>query len=189
MSVVSAEHDAGGKSRLAMIHGVEGKAEFYGERNEYRLWLSRNWSWRRFTDGRYPYALWIGMNPSVAAADIDDPTIRREMQFTEAMGIECYVKCNVMDYRSTDPKRLLAVEAPCSDKNRECIAGMARNACIVIAAWGALPKPLRKYADAVITVLSETPLYCMGVTKDYSPRHPLYLPKTAKPMVWREACS
>lgn len=182
----NAEHDAGGKTRLAMIGGVDGKAEFYGDRNQYRLWLSRNWSMRRFTDGRTPYALWIGMNPSVASGEIDDPTIRREMAFTKAMMIDTYVKVNVMDYRATAPEQLLYPDTvPRSDKNLDCIVGMAERARVIIAAWGALPKPLRRYADDVLRALTGRPLYCMGRTKDGSPRHPLYLPSVARPEVWR----
>ncbi|HEX3862743.1 MAG TPA: DUF1643 domain-containing protein [Stellaceae bacterium] len=102
MSDQTTAHDPGGKTKLAMIAGVDGKAEF-SPCGRYRYWLSRDWSMRRFSDGRAPYALWIGMNPSVAAADVDDPTIRREMAFTKVMGIDVYVKCNIMDYRATDP--------------------------------------------------------------------------------------
>lgn len=177
-------HDAGGKTRLAMIDGVDGKAEF-SECGRYRLWLSRDWSWQRLTDGRNQFALWIGMNPSVAEADVDDPTIRREMAFTRAAGLQTYVKCNVMDYRATDPKALLSI-APRSDKNIECIVGMASSprCSRIIAAWGALPKPLRRYADDVVTALRGKQLYCLGRTANGSPRHPLYLPGTAQLEAW-----
>ena len=62
---------------------------------------------------------------------------------------------------------------------------MAKNADRVIAAWGTLPKPLRRYADDVVRALRGTPIYCMGKTKDGSPRHPLYLPATATLELWR----
>lgn len=178
----TATHDPGGKSRLPMIAGIDGNAEF-SPCGRYRLWLSRNWSMRRFSDGRGGYALWIGMNPSVAEANVDDPTIRREMAFTKAMMIDIYVKCNVMDYRATDPKALLSVQ-PRSDQNLDCIVGLAKKADRVIAAWGALPKQLRRYADDVVTALNGISLHCMGKTKDGSPRHPLYLPATARMEAW-----
>lgn len=177
------QHDAG-KSRLPMIEGVDGKAEF-SECGRYRLWLSRDWSWRRLSDGRSQFALWIGMNPSVAGADVDDPTTRREMAFTRVMGLDTYVKCNVMDYRATDPKALLSV-APRSDQNIECIVNMAssRRCASIIAAWGALPKPLRRYADDVVAALRGRQLHCFGKTASGAPRHPLYLPGTARPEPW-----
>jgi hypothetical protein len=175
-------HDAGGKSRLPMLDGVVGDAEF-SECGRYRLWLSR--AWEEPPDAPYSYALWIGMNPSVAEADVDDPTIRREIAFTKAMGISGYVKCNVMDYRATDPKVLLSV-TPRSDDNLRCIFEHAEYAARVILAYGALPKKLRRYADDVIAVLQRknVPLWCMGKTANGSPRHPLYLPGTAQPEPW-----
>lgn len=177
-------HDAGGKTRLSMMPGVTGNAEF-SPCGRYRLWLSRDWSIRRFSDGRCgPYALWIGMNPSVAEGGVDDPTIRREMAFTKAMGFDVYVKVNVMDYRATNPKQLLSIQ-PRSDKNIQCVAGMAKGAGRVIAAWGALPKKLQRYADDVVRALNGMPLYCMGKTASGAPRHPLYLPNDAKCELWR----
>lgn len=176
-------HDAGGKVRLSMVPGVTGNAEF-SPCGRYRLWLNRNWSIRQFSDGRCgPYALWIGMNPSVAEADVDDPTIRREIAFTRAMNFQVYVKVNVMDYRATDPKQLLSVQ-PRSDRNIECIVSMAKDAGRVIACWGALPKKLQRYADDVVRALHGVDLYCMGKTANGSPRHPLYLAKDAKCERW-----
>jgi hypothetical protein len=179
-------HDPGGRARFRLQPGITGKAEF-SPCGQYRYWLSRDWGWRRFTDGREPFALWIGMNPSTAEANIDDPTIRREMSFTKAMRLDCYVKVNVMDYRATDPKRLLGIDVlPCSPDNAVNIGKFAKRAERVIAAWGALPKPLRHYADAVLRELDGVTIYCMGRTADGSPRHPLYLSRDAKPLIWRE---
>jgi hypothetical protein len=96
-------HDPKGKVRLTLQPGVDGSAEF-SECGRYRHWLKREWGFRRFTDGREPYALWIGMNPSTAEANVDDPTIRREMGFTRRMGLDCYAKVNIMDYRATFPE-------------------------------------------------------------------------------------
>ena len=71
-------HDPGGSRRFAMLPGVDGKAEF-SPCGQYRYWLSRDWGFRRFSGGREPFVLWIGMNPSTAEAEVDDPTIRREI--------------------------------------------------------------------------------------------------------------
>ncbi|MBN9602063.1 MAG: hypothetical protein J0G33_03940 [Afipia felis] len=34
-------HDAGGKRRMKLPDGVKGDAEYFGVRQQYRLWLSR----------------------------------------------------------------------------------------------------------------------------------------------------
>lgn len=173
-------HDPGGKVRLPLQDGVIGDAEF-SPCGRYRLWLSRSWP---DEPGQWPgFALWIGMNPSTAESNVDDPTIRREIAFTKAMGIGGYVKCNIMDYRATNPKSLLTV-IPRSDKNLRCIFDHAQVAKRVIVAWGALPKPLRHYADDVISVMRGHQLFCMGKTRNGSPRHPLYLPNNAECVPW-----
>jgi len=162
-------HDPGGKLRLAMLPGVTGAAEF-SACGRYRYWLSRDWS----GDTGTPFALWIGMNPSVAEAEIDDPTIRREIEFTKRLGLQRYVKANVMDYRATSPKRLLDA-SPCSDRNRLEIQRLASDADRIIVCWGKLHKSLRRYGDAALLALKGRELWCLGRNDDGSPRHPLYL--------------
>jgi len=124
-------HDPGGKVRLALRPGVIGDAEF-SVCGRYRLWLSRAWYDPLAPRG---YVLWIGMNPSTAEADIDDPTIRKEMHYTKAMGFCGYVKCNVMDYRATSPKALLSAY-PRSSQNLPCIVMHARQSERVLRARG-----------------------------------------------------
>jgi hypothetical protein len=127
------------------------------------------------------------MNPSTAEADVDDPTIRREVGFTKAVGMRGYRKVNVMDYRATNPKTLRLVE-PCSSRNVEIIAELARRASIIVAAWGRLPKPLRKYETAVIEALPASRIIlCLGVNQDGSPKHPLYVPGSAVLTPWQRA--
>lgn len=183
----AAKHDAGGKVKLALQPGVIGSARF-SDCGRYRYWLMRDWGWRArgvINDGSGGYVLWVGMNPSTAEGDVDDPTIRKEMHFTRAMGLDSYVKANVMDYRATNPKALLASGVmPCSDRNAATIEGLALGAVRIVVAWGALPKLLQRYADRIVTILPRDRLECMGTTKDGAPRHPLYLPNTATPQPW-----
>jgi hypothetical protein len=170
-------HDPGGKTRLPLQDGVRGWVDF-SVCGKYRHVLLRNWG--AFGD---PFVLWIGMNPSTADFNVDDPTIRKEMHFTRAMGFNSYVKVNVMDFRATDPKALLSVE-PRSDKNLPRIISLSEGASRIICTWGALPKSLQRYADDVVHALRDHKLYCMGKTKNGSPRHPLYLRNDAECIPW-----
>lgn len=184
-------HDSGGKIRLKLQPGVRGDALF-STCGRYRHWLSRFWNdddhQSRWSECFEPYALWIGINPSTAEADVDDPTIRKEMHFTRAMGLSGYVKCNVMDYRTTYPVELLRPGVqPCSNENHHTIKRLADNAAVIVAAWGVLDKPLRHLATSVTLMLSDKRLMCMGLTKDGSPRHPLYLRNDSVPIGYREA--
>jgi hypothetical protein len=168
-----ASHDPGGKIRLRLQDGVAGNASF-SKCGRYRYWLSRDWG-QHFGG---PFALWIGMNPSTAAADVDDPTIRREIEFTKRLGLGCYVKMNVMDYRATNQKDLRGAGVePCSFANEATIYEFARRAKLVIAAWGKLPISLIGFADAArrAVEVAEKELLCLGFNKDGSPKHPLYV--------------
>src|SRR6266478_5501471 len=93
------EFDPGGRRTFPMPAGIRGGAHI-SECQRYRLSLWREWG----EDDGPPPALWIGMNPSTATGDLDDPTIRREFGFTRRIGLRRYVKTNVMDYRASFPK-------------------------------------------------------------------------------------
>jgi hypothetical protein len=163
-------HDPGGKVRMPLLPGMTGKAVM-SECGFYRHALTRWWN---HLNPRF--ALWIGMNPSTADANVDDPTVRRDILYTrDVLGLGGLVKCNVMNYRATNPKALLAPGVdPCSPMNLPGIIAEAGNAAVVIMAHGALPKRLRRYADDVADALDRAgiEMLCLGTTADGSPRHP-----------------
>lgn len=176
-------HDPGGKIKLALPDGMWGSAVF-SECGRYLHLLTRGWRAPPESIG----VVWIGMNPSTADEDFDDPTVRREAGFTKRLGFTSFAKVNVMDYRATDPKRLLSASVvPCSDKNMRTILRICGGAGIVVAAWSALPKGLRRYARQVEDALWREGyvLSCLGCTKDGSPRHPLYLRKDTELLRYR----
>lgn len=168
-------HDPGGKVRIKLPPGTIGDAEFYGAREEYRLWLSRHWG-----DAAAPYALWIGMNPSTADGLVDDPTVYREVTYTQRMlKLTRYMKCNVMDLRVTKSKVLRNPPYPvCSDRNLPTIIRLAASADRIIICYGNLHPKLQVHADAAVTALREAghDLWCLGLTEKHKrPRHPLYV--------------
>ena len=69
------------------------------ETAKYRYWLSRKWE-------RGPYCVFIGLNPSTATFEEDDPTIRRCVGFAKRWGFGALVMLNIFAFRSTDPKKL-----------------------------------------------------------------------------------
>ena len=118
------------------------------------------------------------MNPSTATGVLDDPTIRREIGFTQRLGLRRYVKTNVMDYRATDPSGLTAPGVvPCSDENLPTILKAVEAASIIILAYGNLPKLLSPYALQVVMVLrgKGKELWTLGKNRSGSPKHPLYV--------------
>lgn len=175
-------HDPGGKVRTRLPRGMFGWAEF-SACGRYRHLLGRYWGSAPIDSFDYmtnPYALWIGKNPSTAAARVNDPTITREIDFTRRLGFDCLVKANVMDFRATNPKDLTP-ELACSAGNLATIVDYAKSAEVVIAAWGTMPDRFMWSVKAVADVLlaANVPLTCLGLTKAGFPRHPLYVRKDA----------
>lgn len=165
-------HDPGGKVRIRIDGATAGDAQF-SACGRYRLWLSRS-----FADLQTGTALWIGMNPSTAGAEVDDPTVVRETGFTRRWGLRNYLKTNVMDYRATQPSMLLAEGVvPCSPENLAAIRDFAAEADVIVLAFGALHPRLRRFGDDVVRILrdDDRSLSCLGFTKAGAPRHPLYL--------------
>jgi len=131
-------------------------------------------------------ANFIGLNCSTATDTEDDPTIRRCVGFAQDWGYDGYVMTNIFAYRSTDTKGLLAVDDPVGSWNNDAIIQGAWEADIVIAAWG-VHGTLHGRGEAVLRMLIDNGIkvHCLGVTKAGHPKHPLYLPKTAKPRLYR----
>lgn len=173
-----AEHDAGGKRKIALPPGVSGDAMFHGP-NDCRRLLLRRWRGLWFPDH---YLMFIATNPSVAAGHVDDPTIVRDWSFTEREGYSAFAKCNIADYRATKPSLFKdASIVPSTDRNLEVILATAAGAAKIIICHGNLSKPLRPLGESVVKSLRAAghKLYCLGVNKDGSPKHPLYVLGTA----------
>lgn len=167
-------HDPGGKVRHRLPPGMRGDAILAGANDEYRPQL------RRWVGEAFPvtYILWIGMNPSTADAAYNDPTISREWSFTQRIAGAGYWKCNVSDYRATNPKALLAPGLVLqSEGNRDLILRAARDAKMVVCAWGAVNRALEPLASALLADLRRQGVetWCLGRTAAGHPRHPLYV--------------
>jgi hypothetical protein len=150
----------------------------------YRYVLGRDWSPNR--DARR-FATFVMLNPSTADADYDDPTIRRCIGFAKALGCDGLLVGNLYAYRATKPADLWrAAEPTGGDRNDDMLQELILRAVAVksplIAAWGANARP-----DLVATVMAMRGAHAfmaLGNTRDGSPRHPLYLSKTAQPQPW-----
>jgi hypothetical protein len=164
-------HDPKGSKEFPLRPGVCGDAMFGGERDEYRHWLQRCWG-----KNGDPFMLNIGMNPSTARHNVDDPTIRLDQDLCRRLGLTNLFKVNVMDYRATHPKDLLGVMAS-SGQNRVTIRDLAERAHIIVAGWGLIPSKLQRHSDNVLFDLKGKEIWCLGINKDRSPKHPLFVPK------------
>ena len=126
----------------------------------------------------------VGLNASVADEEKNDPTIRREIGFARAWGFAKLIKGNAYGLASTDPRGLWRVADPVGPDNDGHIEAIAREAELVVCAWGGNCKPERSRAIVAAIRRAKRDLYMLGENDDGSPRHPLYLRASLTPVPW-----
>lgn len=150
------------------------------ECGKYRYSLSRIW------DDSKPKVLFIMLNPSTADAENDDPTIRRCIGFAKDWGYGGLHVVNLFARRATDPKELLSYSFVVGIENIKYFKKMSALSEIAVCAWGngSIVKKLQKRLDHTWKPLYwiDKPLHYLELSNDGTPKHPLYLPKTLKPV-------
>ena len=141
--------------------------------------------WRRWGEGRS--VAFIMLNPSTADAIHNDPTIERCHRRAVDMGFSAIEVVNIFAYRATDPKELMKYARPIGPDNDAMLIDAARNADLVICAWGGHGNHMGRH-DAVRQLLRKhaiTP-HILSLTAKGLPGHPLYLPYTRQPVPWTD---
>lgn len=167
-------------------------AAVLSEDGKYRYVLHRRWAVVA-GEGPDPGAVFIMLNPSTADAAKDDPTIRRCIGFARAMGCNWLDVVNLFAWRATDPDQLLVELRRYND-----IIGPANDQYIlkaaeqpntrIVCAWGGADIAGDSGRDRdVCALLHAYDLNALAETHSGAPRHPLYLPKTATPQLWKGA--
>ncbi|MGE0385633.1 MAG: DUF1643 domain-containing protein [Gammaproteobacteria bacterium] len=145
--------------------------------------------------GRYRYTLWrqwnpargtclfIMLNPSTADAGGDDPTVAKCGRYARRWGFGRLEVRNIFALRSTDPAGLRRVYDPVGPGNDAAIARAARQADLVICAWGAHGSYLDR-GQRVLALIAGLGVdaYCLEKNADGAPRHPLYVTDSRQPM-------
>jgi hypothetical protein len=165
------------------------KAATFSDDRRYRYTLTRDWaapSARRLVV--------IGLNPSTADENRDDPTITRLIRFAMREKMGGLVMVNLFAFRATDPKEMKSVDSPVDNFPHGCANDSVILAeCtpligvdpVVVAAWGAHGGHLNRGRD-VREMLNryDVPVFHFGLTKHGFPKHPLYLPSDAPLTRW-----
>ncbi len=128
--------------------------------------------------------VFIMLNPSTADHTDDDPTIRRCLGFAEANGNDGIIVLNLYALRSTNPKNLWASQDPVGVLNDVYLGRIADSSKQVVCAWGKNAKPDRVRQVVELLTGKGINLQCLGVNKDNSPKHPLYLSNDSKIIEW-----
>ena len=161
----------------------------FGDSELYRFSLVRTLDWLSAD----VVALFIMLNPSTADETYDDPTIRRCKDFALRAGCGVLSVVNLSPRRATDPDDLIMAgpEEPevwqANLKNILSAASLATRIVLAYGVNGCIENRDTKVITALIKHGYGDDLWCLGVTKNGYPRHPLYVPKT-QPMVlynWR----
>jgi hypothetical protein len=148
----------------------------------YRYFLGR-------TRGEGPICTFIMLNPSVADAERDDPTIRKCMGFAERWGCGQLSVVNLFAVRATNPIEVLAFADPVGPLSKRyfdfAINAHVSNHAIarrrigpLVCGWGVHGGYLDRDLE-VTRWIDNWPgarPVCLGFTKDGHPRHPLYAP-------------
>jgi len=148
--------------------------------NELRTHRRRLW---RIWNKSEPLLYVIGMNPSIADENDNDPTVARCEKRARVLGYGGICMLNVMDVIETDSRKLdrMPAEHRCTHLNHAeleyAVESAARGKADVLCAWG---KPGQKMGSiawlATRAARRGVTLFCLKRNKDGSPVHPLYQP-------------
>lgn len=144
----------------------------------------RTWRYTliRVWDLEEPLVMFVGLNPSTADEVQNDPTVRRCMGFAHDWGFGGLLMTNIFAFRATDPKVMKAHPDPVGPENDRYLVQSAREAAIIVGAWGNHGDHLNR--DLLLKKLwyaEDLPvLNCLGKTREGQPKHPLYLRRDAE---------
>ncbi len=134
----------------------------------YRLW--------RFWDKRKGLVLFIGLNPSTAGENVNDPTIRRCIGFAMDWGYGGMLMGNIFAYRNTYPETLKTCDVdPIGIENDTELYTMNSEAKRTVLCWG--NGGIYKGRGNVVSCKMFPNALNFGFTKQGQPKHPLYLAK------------
>ncbi len=162
----------------------------FSEDRRYRYWLVREWNTTRGT-----LAI-IGLNPSTADEEKNDPTVSRCILWADRLGFGRLLMLNMYAWRATHPEDLWRahregidiVTAPNMSfaLHRYC---QEFEVSQTIAAWGkGIPIDLHRQRQSFFKRAADRAgqwhLDCFRKNLDGSPAHPLYLPYSLTPIPW-----
>ena len=143
----------------------------FSDCRKYRYALSRTWNGKKKT------ILFIGLNPSTADEKIDDPTIRRCINYAQNWGYGSLLMVNLFAYRATMPTELKNVKNPIGNDNDLHIIELSKKADLAVAAWGNEGSLLNRDKEVKKIIPN---LKCLKINKSGQPAHPLYQKKDLK---------
>jgi len=144
------------------------KSAVFSSCRKYRYSLTRAWN----LTGNY--VLFIGLNPSIADELIDDPTLKRCINFAKDWGYGGLIMVNLFAYVSTHPSELKNTKLPIGKENDEHILKNHQKSQLTVIAWG--NDGYLYDRDKEVLAIIDSPM-CLNINKSGQPAHPLYQKK------------
>jgi hypothetical protein len=121
---------------------------------------------------RAHYCMFVGLNPSTADANLDDPTIRR---CARSWGFYSFCMTNLFAFRATDPMKLYGQKPDViiGPDNDATLKRLAMGAGMIVACWG--KHGALNGRDLQALKILPFNIACIKKNADGSPAHPLYL--------------
>ena len=125
------------------------------------------------------------LNPSTADEFQLDPTCARARDYAERWGYGALIVTNVFGWRATDPGDMKAAADPVGPGNDRAIVRAAREAQLVVCAWGNHGAHLgRATRVRMLLFAAGIAAHALRVNGSGQPSHPLYLPGMLRPTPW-----
>lgn len=153
------------------------KTAIISDCGKYRYLLMRQWN-KDLPSNLY----FIGVNPSTADAEKDDPTIKKLICLASAWGYGGFHIVNLFAYRSSDPAVLLTVPNPVGPENDLYLANARKSGGKVVLMWGSKAKDISARRVEIVFSQFKSIAYYLRLNRDGSPAHPLYLPASLGPI-------
>lgn len=137
-------------------------------------------------DGKYRYVLWrkllpkgktvlfVGLNPSTADAETDDPTVRAMLSFAKRWHCATVIVANIFAVRSTDPVAVKAGDS-IGPLNEGWLLSLRSRADICVACWGNGGSVRRRGREVFALLERMGPVDCLAINRTGQPKHPLYV--------------
>ncbi|MEM1149209.1 MAG: DUF1643 domain-containing protein [Pseudomonadota bacterium] len=155
--------------------------------NEARTHRQRLW---RIWDRSKPLLYSVGMNPSKADEVDNDPTVTRDVKRATQLGYGGVIKVNMQDVVETDSRKLdrMPIDQRCTSANvselKSALDAAQRREADILCCWG---RPGQKHGPVAWFTTQAArrgvTLFCLGMNKDGSPEHSLYVPYS-RPFQW-----
>lgn len=147
------------------------KGAIFSECKKYRYAIWRIW------DKSKPYVMFIGLNPSTANSNTDDPTIRRVQKFAFDWGYGGVYMMNLFTFITPYPEKLELCDDHIEENNRWLHVIHAKCDRIIFA-WGSF-KQAEQRANYILERFKG---FALEINKDGSPKHPLYVKSDIEPV-------